>query len=151
MPGLRAAIAAFSVGALAALPATALDLTVEIDHARAVRLSEPAAAVIVGNPAIADVTPHDSSLFLITGKGFGATNVIALDEAGRQIYEADINVVSSPVGRLTVHRGLGRESYACRGACERVPIPGDSVEVFDRTIDARTKAMDLANAEAQPQ
>jgi hypothetical protein len=147
--GLRAAIAAFGLGALAALPAAALDLTVEIDHARAVRLSEPAAAVIVGNPVIADVTPHDSSIFLITGKAFGSTNVIALDEAGRQIYEADLYVVNAPGGRLTVHRGTARESYACRGGCERVPIPGDSVAVFDSTIDARSKAIDLATAQAE--
>jgi Flp pilus assembly secretin CpaC len=150
MPGLRAATAALTLGALAALPAAALDLTVEIDHAHAVRLSEPAAAVIVGNPVIADVTPHDAGLFLITGKNFGATNVIALDEDGRQIYEADINVVGSPQGRLTVHRGLGRESYACHGGCERVPVPGDSVESFDSAVDARTKTLQLANSEAEP-
>jgi hypothetical protein len=150
MFGLRAPVAAVSLAAFAALPAAALDLTLELDHARAVRLSEPASAVIVGNPIIADVTPHDGSLFLVTGKAFGETNVIALDSEGRQIYEANIRVVGGDAGRLTVFRGMGRESYACFGECERIPVPGDRTEVFDQTLDSRMKAIDAANGEAAP-
>lgn len=150
MIGLRAAIAASGLAVFAALPAAGLDLTLELDHARAVRLAEPASAVIVGNPVIADVTPHDGSLFLVTGKSFGETNVIALDSEGRQIYEANIRVVGSGAGRLTLHRGLGRESYACYGECQRIPVPGDRSDVFDQTLDSRMKAIEAANAEATP-
>ena len=158
MPGLRAAISAISPGPLVAplvallgaLPAAALDITLELDHARAIRLEQPASAVIVGNPVIADVTPHDGTLFLVTGKSFGETNVIALDDQGRQIYEANVRVISAADGRLVVHRGLGRESYACFGYCERVPVPGDATASFDSTLDARMKAIDAANAESQP-
>jgi Flp pilus assembly secretin CpaC len=149
MSCLRAAIAAASLAALAALPAGAADLTLEIDHAQAVRLSEPASAVIVGNPLIADVTPHDAGLFLVTGKSFGETNVIALDAEGQQIYEANIQVVGASSNRLTLHRGLGRESYACFGSCERIPVPGDSQAAFDQTLDSQVKAIEAANSAAQ--
>ena len=147
-----ALVAAVSgVAALLAAPsATALDLTLEVDHARAIRLPEPASAVIVGNPVIADVTPHDGSLFLLTGKTFGATNVIALDDEGRQIYEAEVHVIDAAGGRLVVNRGLARESYVCAGECQRLPVPGDSTEAFDAATDARMKAIEAANAEALP-
>lgn len=151
MSGLRAVIAAIGFIGAAAAPAAAVDLTLEVDHARAIRLSEPASAVIVGNPVIADVTPHDASLFLITAKSFGETNVIALDAEGRQIYEATIRVAGGGANRLTMHRGLGRESYACYGSCERIPVPGDQQEVFDVTLEARMKSIDAAVAQAAPQ
>lgn len=149
MSALRAAIVAAGLAALAALPAGALDVTVEVDHARAIRLSAPASAVIVGNPLIADVTPHDDGLFLVTGKSFGETNVIALDADGQQIYEANIRVVAASADRLTLFRGLGRESYACYGTCERIPVPGDRLESFDQTLDSQMKAIDAANSAAQ--
>ncbi len=149
MSGLRAALAAASLVALAALPASAVDLTIEIDYAQAIRLSEPASAVIVGNPLIADVTPHDDGLFLLTGKSYGETNVIALDAEGQPIYEANVRVVAGDSGRLTLFRGLGRESYACFGSCERIPVPGDRLESFDQTLDAQMKAIEAANTAAQ--
>ncbi|MGD2132138.1 MAG: pilus assembly protein N-terminal domain-containing protein [Maricaulaceae bacterium] len=144
-----ACLAAFSAFALIAGPAAALDLTVELDHAHPVRLSEPASAVIVGNPVIADVTPHDGQTLLVTGKSFGATNVIALDADGNQIYAAEIHVVDAAGGRLTVQRGLSRESYVCHGECSRVPVPGDGTEIYDQTLDARMKAIEAASGQAQ--
>ena len=40
--------------------------------------------MILGNPMIADVTMlKDTNAMVITGKGFGQTNLIAIDSAGR--------------------------------------------------------------------
>lgn len=143
-------IGALLAGALcAAAPAAAVDLTIEVDHARTIRLPESASAVIVGNPLIADVTPHDDTLFLITGKSFGSTNIIALDQDGRQIYSADVRVVSSSDGRLTMHRGLARESYHCVANCERIPVPGDNTATFNATMSSRLKAIDAAISGSQ--
>lgn len=147
---LAAALAASALALTLGVGAAALDLTVPVDHARAVRLSEAASAVIVGNPVIADVTPHDENMFLITGKSFGSTNIIALDQDGRQIYSAEIRVVGANGGRLTVHRGLARESYHCVGACERIPVPGDFVESFDNVLSSTMKTIDAANSESDP-
>ena len=44
-------------------------LNVGIDQAQRVQLRGPAGSVIVGNPAIADVTVVDSNTLYITGKG----------------------------------------------------------------------------------
>jgi Pilus formation protein N terminal region len=49
---------------------------------------------------------------IVTGKGFGETNFIALDGAGSPLAQSLIRVV---VGRsaLLVQRGLDRQSYSC--------------------------------------
>lgn len=50
-----------------------------------VKLTSLAATVVVGNPEIADVAMQDGTTAFVTGKGFGTTNVIAMDAEGRQI------------------------------------------------------------------
>ena len=152
MPSPRLPIAAVlcAFSALAATPAAGVDLTLELDHAQPVRLSAPASAIIVGNPIVADVTPHDGETLLVTGKSFGATNIIVLNEGGEAIYEAEVRVVNGGDGRLMVNRGLARESYVCFDGCERTAIPGDNNATFQEVMDARTKAIAAAAAEAQP-
>jgi hypothetical protein len=151
MPSLRLSIAALcAVTALAASPAAGVDLTLELDHAQPVRLSAPASAIIVGNPVVADVTPHDGETLLVTGKSFGATNIIVLNADGDAIYEAEVRVVDRSENRLMVNRGLARESYVCFGECQRTAIPGDANETFQSVMEARTKAIAAAAAEAQP-
>ena len=63
--------------------AQSASLNVEIDQAQRVQLRGPAGSVIVGNPAIADVTVVDSNTLYITGKGYGVTEIVAVDAIGR--------------------------------------------------------------------
>ena len=55
-------------------------IAVTLDQAKIVKLAPGTATLIVGNPMIADVTMlKNNNTMVITGKGFGQTNLIAID------------------------------------------------------------------------
>ena len=70
-----------------------------------IALRGAAASVIVGNPAIADVTMQKNGVVVITGRRAGRTNFIALDRKGAIISESAVAVSLSNEGRVLVRRG----------------------------------------------
>ena len=75
-------LAAAFVLAAGASPARAETsmIAVILDQAKIARLPQGTATLIVGNPMIADVTMlKNNNTMVITGKGFGQTNLIAID------------------------------------------------------------------------
>ena len=98
------------------------------------RLPPHVATIVIGNPLIADVTVQPGGLLVITGKGFGVTNMIALDRTGTVLSEHDIEVGGPHGNIVVVYRGLNRESYSCAPQCERRITLGDSPEFFEATI-----------------
>ena len=131
----RLALAFGLLAAVLAGPARASDtLTVVLDQATIMKLPEKVATIVVGNPLIADVAVQSGGLVVVTGKGYGATNVIALDRAGAVLMERSI-VVSGPVGAIVqIYRGMERETYSCAPNCERRITLGDSANYFTATI-----------------
>lgn len=119
--------------AAAAAPAEAGPETVivNVDHAKVVRLPEKAQTVIVGNPAIADVTVQRNGVMVVTGKSFGVTNLIALDASGTLLAESYVRVRAATDSVLTVQRGLERESYSCAPVCQPTARLGDVKRFFD--------------------
>ncbi len=98
------------------------------------KLPDKVATIVVGNPLIADVAVQSGGLVVVTGKGYGSTNVIALDRTGTVLMERSI-VVSGPVGpTVQVYRGIQRETYSCTPNCERRITLGDSADYFTATI-----------------
>ena len=69
-------------------------ISVEIDQAQRVQLRGPAGSVIVGNPEIADVTVVDANTLYITGKGYGVTEVVAVDPIGRTVFQSQVVVTA---------------------------------------------------------
>lgn len=117
--------------ALAAPPPAAWEsVVVKVDHAKVVRLPEKAQTVIVGNPAIADVSVQRNGVMVVTGKSFGVTNLIALDASGALLAESLVRVGASSDSVLTVQRGLDRESYSCAPSCEPIARLGDAQRFF---------------------
>ena len=104
--------------ALFAFPAMAQTLSVRADQAVRVSLSAPAKDVAVGNPAIADVMVLDERNILVLGKGYGTTNVIALDRSGRLILDRVVVVSAADAGTVTVFKGTSASQYACSPRCE---------------------------------
>jgi len=93
-------------------------LNVEIDQARRVQLRGPAGSVIVGNPAIADVTVVDSNTLYITGKGYGVTEIVAVDAIGRTVFQSQVVVTDGAgAGRVRVWRGGQATEMACASSC----------------------------------
>lgn len=139
-----AAVATLAVVAVAG-SAQAADFQVEINQTRALHLAAPAATILVGNPAIADVSIQGSELVYVLGKTYGKTNLIALDASGKQIAQLYLNVVAQSSSTVTVTRGSGQLTYNCTPRCERVVDPSDSKADFDQAVSqaAQTAAMGL--------
>ena len=82
------------------------------------------------NAAIADLTLlKQGATVIITGKGFGETNFIALDAAGNPLAQSLIRVVGGMYA-LVVQRGMGRQSYACAPQCLPIVKLGNDAEYF---------------------
>ena len=93
-------------------------LNVEIDQTQRVQLRGPAGSVIVGNPAIADVTVVDANTLYITGKGNGVTEIVAVDTIGRTVFQSQVVVTDGAgVGRVRVWRGGQATEMACASSC----------------------------------
>lgn len=113
-----------ALGATALLAAPGLALaqsgrvSVEIDQAQRVQLRGPAGSVIVGNPEIADVTVVDANTLFITGKGYGVTDVVAVDQIGRTLFQSQVVVTAGDgAGRVRVWRGPQATEMACAASC----------------------------------
>ncbi|WP_296173641.1 pilus assembly protein N-terminal domain-containing protein [uncultured Brevundimonas sp.] len=113
--GLTAAL--FALGVAAAAQAQSRPLNVEIDHATRVQLRGPAGSVIVANPRIADVTVVDANTLFITGKGYGVTEVIAVDALGRPLFQSQVVVSAGSNGSVRVWRGAQATEMACGSSC----------------------------------
>jgi Flp pilus assembly secretin CpaC len=108
-------------------------LTVVLDQAQITQLPERVATIVIGNPLIADVTLQAGGNMVITGKGYGSTNIIALDRTGATLMTKIVRVVG-PRDTVIVYRGIDRESYSCAPDCERRITLGDAPPYFDATI-----------------
>ena len=99
---------------------------VTLDHARIMPYPAGTETIIVGNPIIADVTMLKSaSRVILTGRGFGETNLVFLDQHGAVLSEARLRGRES-AALLTVQRGPDRESYSCQPRCQPAVSLGDA-------------------------
>ena len=105
-------------------------LRITLDQAHVAKLPSNVATVIIGNPAIADVTTLKAGAgVVVTGKGYGRTNLIALDAQGNLIDEKQIHVEPTH-SVLVVQRGDSRQSYSCDPVCMPAAVLGDDPKVF---------------------
>jgi len=125
--------------AVLASPATVVaesadTIAVNVDQAKLVRLPGKVATIVVGNPLIADVTLQPGGMIVVTGKGYGATNFIALDRGGEILVDRQIQVEGPSDRLVTVYRGIDRESYSCAPLCQRRVTLGDSDTYFNSAM-----------------
>ncbi len=126
---------AFLLAALMTAPARAADaITVAIDQATITKIPDNVSTLVVGNPLIADITVQPGGLLVITGKGYGVTNLIALDRSGAVLTERNIEVLGPREEVVTVFRGLIRETYSCAPECEPRITLGDGAAYFGETL-----------------
>jgi Flp pilus assembly secretin CpaC len=112
-------------------------INVTMDQASIARVPDHTATLVVGNPLIADVSMQAGGTMVVTGKGYGVTNLIALDRAGKVLAEELVRV-KGPSESVVVYRGVTRESYACAPNCERRITLGDTPDIFDMTLGQTT-------------
>lgn len=106
-------------------------LTVTVDQALIKEVPAGTRTLIIGNPMIADVTLLKSgATMVVTGKGFGETNFIALDANGTPVKKWEIRVISGS-DALVVQRGMERQSYTCTPRCQPTARLGDDPKYFN--------------------
>jgi Flp pilus assembly secretin CpaC len=139
-------------GAIAASPAAAQAaggrITVTLDQAQMMKLPDGVATVVVGNPLIADISVQSGGMAVLTGKGYGTTNLLALDRAGKVLDQKTLHV-QGPRDAVVVYRGVERESYSCAPKCERRITLGDSPEYFSATMGQTSARTGQAQGGAQ--
>jgi hypothetical protein len=74
-------------------------------------------------------------IVVVTGKGYGATNVIAMDRRGEILVDRIIQVEGPTDQVVTIYRGVDRESYSCMPICQRRVTLGDGETYFKSAID----------------
>jgi Flp pilus assembly secretin CpaC len=110
-------------------------IAVYVDQAKLVKLPAKVSTIVVGNPLIADVTLQSGGIVVVTGKGYGATNFIAMDRNGEVLVDRQIQVEGPTDQLVTVYRGVERESYSCMPICQRRVTLGDGENYFRAAID----------------
>lgn len=134
---------------LVMLPHAALAdaVAVVLDQARLLRLPAGVSTIVIGNPSIADGTLQSGGLLVVTGKGYGTTNLMALDSKGDVIVEHQITV-SAPNHGVVVYRGPDRETLNCAPTCQRTIVPGDAQAVFNSAVQQNGLRNTLATGSA---
>jgi Flp pilus assembly secretin CpaC len=129
---------AFAIGLMLvplAVPSPAAEsISVVVDQAKLMKLPEKVATIVVGNPLIADVSLQPGGTMVVTGKGYGTTNVMALDRHGTVLIDRTIQVEGPTDKLVTVYRGVERESYSCTPVCQRRITLGDAPTYFSATL-----------------
>jgi len=119
--------------ALVAPAAAAEPIDVALDQATVMQLPDRAATVVVGNPLIADLSIQPGGLAVITGKGYGATNFIALDRKGAVLMEKTVVVTGPSDKTVVVYRGPTRQTYSCTPDCSpRITLGDTAQDDFDK-------------------
>ena len=109
-------------------------VTVNVNMARILRINSPASTVIIGNPAIADVTIQDAQTLVLTGKNFGTTNLIILDAVGNPVADTLVDVVQQDADLLTIYAGNARSTMSCQPVCQPTATLGDDPEYTAQSL-----------------
>ncbi|MCV9962296.1 pilus assembly protein N-terminal domain-containing protein [Pararhizobium sp. BT-229] len=103
-----------------AAPALAAEdmLNVYMNHARVLKLDRPVSKVIIGNSDVADATVADSKTIVLTGRSFGTTNLVILDNDGNAIVDERILVSIDEGNTVRVFKQTIRSVLSCTPNCE---------------------------------
>jgi Flp pilus assembly secretin CpaC len=146
---LKRTIAALAFGLLLASPAVAETtdpISVKVNMARILRISAPAATVIIGNPGVADITIQDPQTLVLTGRSYGQTNLIILDAAGNPVADTIVSVVQGQADTITVYMGTSRTTLACEPVCQPTIMLGDDSGFSADTFQSSTIVTQAASS-----
>jgi hypothetical protein len=122
------------VATVASRAIAAEPITVRVDEARVLKLPDRATTVVIGNPLIADLAIQPGGLAVVTGRSFGATNVIIMDKSGAVLTEHNISVEGPGDPIVVVYRGVDRNTYSCQKSCQPRLTLGDEQKYFNDTM-----------------
>ncbi len=91
------------------------------------------ATVVVGNPSIADVTVEGKNVFL-HGHAQGTSNVIVLDEDGKQLADYEVSVLKGSDNNVSVFKAGLSYTFNCVAECEAMLHIGDDPGYFIEVV-----------------
>jgi Flp pilus assembly secretin CpaC len=110
---------AFAGSLMAASPAFAeAGIAVVMNQAKIVKIARPADTIVIGNPEIADASVQDATTIVLTGKGFGVTNLVILDADGSPIIDEQVVVTRDNPHSVRVYRRSDVQTMSCTPYCE---------------------------------
>lgn len=109
-------VAALTISAASAHAGAGIEVT--MNQAKIVRLARPADTIVVGNSAIADASVQDASTIVLTGKGFGVTNLVVLDADGTPIVDEQVTVIRHDASSVRIYRRSEVQTMSCTPYCE---------------------------------
>ncbi|HEV7307310.1 pilus assembly protein N-terminal domain-containing protein [Ensifer sp.] len=118
----RAAFLAFAIALTSATAAVGAEdemMRVYMDHARVLKLDRPVSKVIIGNADVADATVADARTIVITGRNFGTTNLVILDQDGNAMVDERILVSIDEGNTVRIYKQTSRTVLSCTPNCER--------------------------------
>jgi Pilus formation protein N terminal region len=142
---------AILIATFGAQPAPAMEskdadiIHVTIDQAKVIKAPPGTATLVIGNPLIADVSMLKGGVgMVVTGKGYGQTNLLAIDAEGTVLGEKQLRVEPGNTV-LVVQRGDSRASYSCNPYCMPTVQLGDDDKVFGAVGGQITQRNGLAS------
>ena len=115
---LAAALMVAGVAGWIAPAAAEGGIPVLMNEAKIVKLARPADTIVVGNPDIADASVQDATTIVLTGKGFGVTNLVVLDQEGAPIVDEQIYVSRQDAKSVRIYRRSQVQTLSCTPYCE---------------------------------
>ena len=109
-------------------------ISVNVDQAKLFKMPGKVATIVIGNPMIADVALQTGGIVVVTGKGYGATNFIAMDRSGEVLVDHRIEVRGPADQVVTVYRGIERQTLSCTPICENRATLGDADKYLNSAL-----------------
>ena len=113
---IAGAAASLLAATLASLAAEGIEVT--MNQAKIVKLARAADTIVIGNPAIADAAVQDDTTIVLTGKGFGVTNLVILDAEGNPIVDEQVTVSRQTAASVRIYRRANLQTLSCTPYCE---------------------------------
>ena len=114
---VRTAVLALALGAAGGAMADT-GIQVVMNQAKIVTLARPADTIVIGNPAIADASVQDPTTVVLTGKGFGVTNLVILDSEGAPVVDEQVFVTRGDARSVRIYRRADIQTLSCTPLCE---------------------------------
>jgi cell division protein FtsI (penicillin-binding protein 3) len=152
---------AFMVIAAAFSASAAESINVVLDQAKIAKVPDRTSTIVVGNPLIADVSIQAGGTMVVTGKGYGVTNLIALDRTGKVLavsvpettIVADPSVIKDPVAYAAKLAPIVQVDQAA--LAERLSNHKSAFAYVARKVDDATtekvRKLDLVGISYQPE
>ena len=110
--------------------------------------------VIVGDERVADATLGGGGTIILTGRLLGATNLIVLDESGRELLASPLHVVPldrRPTTQVRIFKGAAEaQDYVCGPGPGCSPVDGQGEPAIMVAEPAATPELPAAPATGDP-